>query len=717
MLIYLKKKDENYDVSNVKNTNVKSNNKIETSHKKKEKNDVNKSQLINDSKKEDDKTEKNVSNKIVKSSKDKNIEDKNKDYKKHKTVKKELKKDEEIDLNNLGLSKEEKEYNLEYFDNKQTNKKEENKQTNKKEENKQNGNKEDKAKDDECEDVMNNGSVAGAGLGFVISRFSKKEFKDLIERTEKYLEALKTEYSYLYEGTDKTGLFSYEDNKRIEHKNMMKDLFNRYLQRFNLKKILFESDMDLDVYFYYITDLMYNKYKNKIYYHTDKLGLSLKDMMCFTLEFREKMKYDTLFDKEFFFRENYFISRKLKGYKLLDFFVKTRREYFWFLDKETKINVLVILFGENLKHVIFLRNPNEIVLKEAEKVTKIEKHIDKYGIRFISDDINEWHIKQLYPCLKEQYFYDSKNILFIVRDSYEKFTEEELDIRLEFEHFKYRYILNLLRNKLFHSLYDDDYPILEVTDDKKDDNKNQNDTKIYKVLELDNEDFFKNEDKKHKYVAQLTYNLDCDARFKDIFNLDSEYLNKNFKDLINEFGYKKIEVKPQDLEDVFTVKFYGDDEKFTTEENLKKLMDEIMKNIIKKQYDEDFFDSNIVIKRFKHYLNDSEELDSYYKDRPDENRLRRILLKKNKTYLLRSAAVGVVDWSEKYRGYLPMIDLIIKSFGKFKLPFSNKVIDIEENYIEDYVLRVYENMRCGVETFEKTIKKGPNEVKVFKNII
>ena len=62
----------------------------------------------------------------------------------------------------------------------------------------------------------------------------------------------------------------------------------------------------------------------------------------------------------------------------------------------------------------------------------------------------------------------------------------------------------------------------------------------------------------------------------------------------------------------------------------------------------------------------------------------------------------------------------MKSYHEYKHPFSNKIFDMHNKYIEDYLLKVVENLNYARFNSEKIIKdvvsKGPFDIKVFKNI-
>ncbi len=163
---------------------------------------------------------------------------------------------------------------------------------------------------------------------------------------------------------------------------------------------------------------------------------------------------------------------------------------------------------------------------------------------------------------------------------------------------------------------------------------------------------------------------------------------------------------------------------------MNKFVEDLTKQIPPKNY-EDLYGSNNTIRLFRSYLNDEEKLEKYFKERDNgrklkDNELAAVkdmitgFVKENNGHNYENTIIAAstvpIDWSEKYRGEIPFIDLITKSFSKYKEPFSNKVMDVDSPFINDYVLRVYENLVDGINVLKETINNNMISVEVLKNL-
>lgn len=515
-------------------------------------------------------------------------------------------------------------------------------------------------------------------------------------------------------------------------------------KKFGNLKTIKERDEFLQERFIKIMD----KYMDKVYDSKKFKILRLDEIYQFMDEITEKRYCDVLNDEDMFCLQRFLNDHMVKGFKLVDWISKLRHSYFIFEDEETKIKIVVILYGKGLDNVIFLRKPTEDALEEYNKIKDrdIEREITEDGIIINVDVFSKDLIKSIYPLIKQQYYDDPKNILIIVRDasSYVRGRSKSLLDWVDFDHNKYDKIMEGLKENLFNKLYEDnygDFKLKRALEEQEIKNVKEKEVLRYDIKENDNKKLFTINGTESKFLAEVTYHLRGDARYKDIFNFDSEAVNQkieedrrcvNLKKYMIDRGINYIEFVPQNEKEILKVKFYGDDEKFFSKDKIEVISNTIIAFIVKKFFLPDvknnvtFYEGvknlNRVLKTYNEYCKDHEKLGKYIDEKERQNCFYCHGAIENipKIFEMKEMLVTIpVDCSPNYRGYIPIIPLIIESFGKYNVPFSNKIFDMDNRYIEDYILRVIENLYDASLNGEKIAKdvihKGPYDIKVLKN--
>ena len=490
---------------------------------------------------------------------------------------------------------------------------------------------------------------------------------------------------------------------------------------------------------------MIEKYKDNIIFNIDRLKLSIEEQLNFILEIQYICNILVKYYKDFFYYKEQIRSYEEEGYLFKYFVRKLKNGFIVYEDEETKINVIYAPKGKRLKHFIYFRNPAESVLNVVEKVKKnmnnnsVEIYVDNNGgLRIVYDDLNEDFLRKIYPCVKQQYYENSKDIIFFIKDV----TLDSDAVPEEFSHYdskRFR-MFKILKDNMFLKLYNDEYEIKYIENEEKTDlnSKKRSNKVLYNLKEIRDKKIFHDDEEDFKYVAKVKYFLNCLARFKDIFNMNSAFLKEKFKKLLSSYEFYDFVIKPQNEEDCFEIKFCGYDKFFENKEKLISKINGFMNKfveILTKQNGfncyNDLYDSNNTICLYKSYLNNADKITNYFTERDYRGKykdnelqvLKNVISKFTKVNKASDdensiimAATLPVDWSEKYRGSIPFMDLITKSFSKYGEPFSDKVIDRKDHFIEDYVLRVYENLVDGINVLEETVNNNMVSIEVFKNL-
>lgn len=491
------------------------------------------------------------------------------------------------------------------------------------------------------------------------------------------------------------------------------------------------------------------KYRGKVYDSKKFEILRLHEIYQFMNEITEKRYCDVLNDEDMFCLQRFLNDHMVEGFKLIDWISKLRHGYFIFEDEETKIKIVAILYGKGLDNFIFLRKPTEDALEEYRKIKDkdIEREITEDGILIRVDIFSKDLIKSIYPLMKQQYYDEPSNILIIVRDasSYERGRKKSLLDWVDFDHNKYDKIMEGLKENLFNRLYEDnygDFKLKKVVEEQEPGNVVEEKGLTYDIKESDNRKIFTVNGVESKFLAEVTYNLKGDARYKDIFNFDSEVVNQKIEEdkryvdlrkymIDKEINY--IEFVPQNEKEILKVKFYGDDEKFFSKDDMVMVSNNILSFIVKKFFAPDvknnvsFYEGvknlNVVLKTYNEYCKDHEKLGKYIDEKEKQNCFycHGAIEYMPKIIEIKERLVTIpIDCSPNYRGYIPIIPLIIESFGKYGVPFSNKIFDMDNKYIEDYLLRIIENLYDASLNGEKIAKdvihKNPFDIKVLKNL-
>ena len=572
-----------------------------------------------------------------------------------------------------------------------------------------------------------------------------KRTQILVSDTLNNVIKIKNKYSPKKESTLE---FDYFSKKKME--DVFKSLVKTIVKNANILNIYEtinqEEKMEIPKYIELKQKSMLEKYKDNIFFNIEKLHLPIEEQLNFLFEADDIFNLLIQYYKDFFHYKRTLKSYEEEGYKIKDIVKKIRNDFVIYEDEETKINVIYAKKGKKLKHFIYFKNPTESVIKEVEKVkgninnNSVEIYMDKYGgIRIVYDDLNEDFLRKIYPCVRQQYDENSKNILFFIKDVTINSIPKPDDIF--FEDLKRYSMLKILKENMFNKLYNDVYELRFAEDEEKK-NLELKETKkevSFNLKEIKDKNLFYNKEENFKYVAKVKYYLDCLARFRDIFNMSGDFVKEKFKDLLRSYGFYDFSIKPQNEEDYFEIKICGYESFFENKQDfinkVNKFMDDFSKKLMEETDDSycynKLYDSNNTIRLYKSYLNDEEKLEKYLRERDNrgkfidnefdavKNNVRRFAKINNgingeKTII--SAAVVPIDWSEKYRGDISFTDLIIKSFSKYGEPFSNKVIDVDSPFIKDYLLRVFENLVDGVDVFKKTIKENMEDVEVLKNL-
>ena len=498
--------------------------------------------------------------------------------------------------------------------------------------------------------------------------------------------------------------------------------------------------------FYGNMEYFIKKYYNKIYNQPQRLGLCEERIIALLQEIYDKIFYDIFKDSDFYYyKQKYLRDFEIDGYYIDYAYCKMEQDYIIFKENLTGIRLIYFRTGKKLKDIIFIASPSDTTLKvlKNKKIKSNENYDvihDEDGIKFVlKKGYTLEIIEELYDVLKEQFLCDESKITFLIRNNslINRYYLKSIEGRDDCEDIKFYSLLLYLKEVFFNRLKqeektdysEDSFVIFSKENEIKNDQTEDKNKSLYNCLEYEGEDkekFFTNNGKEHEYVAEIIYNLNLPkARFKDAFNFDSGYFNDAFKNLDENYGFTGVSVVPQNQDDKFIVKFYGNDEKSFYKNNISKTAPEIIKKIIfdildqsPKNSNEIFFkkesfDSNLILKRYEYYMKFKNKFLEYLKKQPDKNEFYHSLKKYTPT-LRRSFSPIFVDWDENYRGYVPMQDLVMRSLAKYDIPFSEKVIDVEENKIEDYILRVYENVADGEEYVKKVLEKGFDEIKVYK---
>lgn len=494
-----------------------------------------------------------------------------------------------------------------------------------------------------------------------------------------------------------------------------------------------------------------NKYKEKFYDLGKFMVLTLDEICQFLNEIKEKRYCDALKDEDMFYRSRFMNEHKVEGFDLVDYYSKLRQDYFVYEEEKTKIKIVVILYGKGLDNFIFLNNPSEKAIEEFKKIKDKEiKEITEDGIIIKTDRFCRDVIKSIYPLMKQQYYDDRSNILIIVRDasSYSPASSRGMFDWVDIEDDKYSLVMKKLKENLLTKLYDDknndeEYRGYEIYDENKEKQKQvvNVESPKYCLKNSSDQDIFTKDDKTSKYFSEITYKIKGDPRYKDIFNFDADTINKKTKEDYKYNGLKSymekkrinyIDFVPQDANEVFKIRFYGDDEACFSEKDMGRIGNKVVTYILKNFFSiadeskDSFYqtvkDVNRTLKSYQEYYENDKKLQDYLLDMRVRNCYCRhsafdnfFIFVEKKDY-----ATFPIDCSKDYRGYIPIANLIMKSFHEYKHPFSNKIFDMHNKYIEDYLLKVIENLHYASSNSEKIIKevvkKGPFDIKVFKNI-
>lgn len=579
-----------------------------------------------------------------------------------------------------------------------------------------------------------------------------KELGKYIENFRKAIKLITCNLEHAIEVKDK---YSSEKEYNYFGKEKVKEMFKNFIEQFVktanpvsvYEAINQDEKVELSEYIKTKQKKMLEKYKDNIYFNIEKLWLSVNEQLDFLFEIEEMFNFLIQYYKDFFFYKEKIKSYEEEGYKIKDLVKKIRNDFVIYEDEETKINVIYATKGKKLKHFIYFRNPSEKVknmietAKQNIRNNSVEIYVDENGgIRVVYDDLNEDFLRKIYPFIKQQYYENSNNMLFFIKDVTINFfptSDEFVD-----ENLKRYTMLKILKDHLFTKLYNDEYEINfdynKQDEEEKDLNTNLKKDVSFNLKVIKDEGIFYDVKENFKYIAKVKYFLDCLARFKDIFNMNSEFINKRFEKLLRSNGFYNFLIKPQNEKDLFEVNFYGYEVFFENKENflnkvnkfMNKFVEDLTKQIPPKNY-EDLYSSNNTIRLFRSYLNDEEKLEKYFKERDNgrklkDNELAAVkdmitgFVKENNGHNYENTIIAAstvpIDWSEKYRGEIPFIDLITKSFSKYKEPFSNKVMDVDSPFINDYVLRVYENLVDGINVLKETINNNMISVEVLKNL-
>ena len=540
--------------------------------------------------------------------------------------------------------------------------------------------------------------------------------------------------------TDKRilNLIFYDDSfKRREFYGTILNLIRREMKFSNLKLLVDENKDLVDEIFKKLA-VLYNKNKDKVFLDPSKLGFYLDELVeNFNLELKNILHNSVRFDKDFILRDSYLHNVVVPDYKVKKMVTKFMNRYYVYEEEETKMNVVLAIPGWDYKHVIFLKNPNKKTLKIAEELRNVKKIVEKDGIKFINDDINEDFIAKIYPCLKEQYYDEKDNILILIKDVLNSFCRKELDFDSQNENYKYTTILKLLKDNLFTKLYNDnynDYPT-KYNDEKKEENeKNEENSNNFEYLKEENKDFFKKDQEIYKYCAEVEYKLpkNFEAKGKDILDFDRDGLKNLLKNELEKHGYFNFDVDFDILKDSLKMKFFGNDEQDFKKEKFLNNLGEINEKLIS-EWDYDFNNSknltgfllkcnslNRPLKMYENIRTDKKKFEKFFRDNWELNRLRFYFTTNyEKSFhegFDKNFAVASIDWVNEYRAKTPIWDLILKSFKERGELFSEKVFDIEDDVINDYVLRIYENLKNASVDLVNLFFYGKQNVTIRENL-
>lgn len=487
--------------------------------------------------------------------------------------------------------------------------------------------------------------------------------------------------------------------------------------------------------------VLYDKNKDKIFFNPSNVGFSVTDLIRnFNLEFKNILHNSVRFDKDFLLRDNFVCAFKVPGYKTKKMVTKFTNRYYVYEEEESKARVVLAVPGWDFKHIIILKNPNEKTLKKAEELKNVEKYIEKDEIRIVNDSINEDFIKKIYPCVKNQYYDDRDNLLVLIKDATKGYFKNRLNgnDELQFENEKYTTILKILKEHLFSRIYNDYDFDLKYVDEKKEEQENEQKKVLnsFEYFKEENKDFFEKDEEVYKYCSEVEFKLPkhFKAKSKDILDFDRDGLKNFLKDELENCGYFNFDVNFDILKDSLKLKFFGNDDKSFKQEEFSENLDKIKTKLISEFcYD---FDKNEPLTGFLLKCNSlNRPLKMYENIRTNEKKFERFFYDNRSLDRLRidfinefprsfnegfekNFATAVIDWSKEYRAKTPMWDLIIKSFKdneKGEL-FSDEVFDIENDTINDYVLRIYENLKNASFDLANLFFEGESRVKIYENL-
>ncbi len=571
-----------------------------------------------------------------------------------------------------------------------------------------------------------------------MSEFKENMFEQILKHRDYYHHMFKKYLEVFLNDKDSEvkmqSLFSMEDF--LPHEYGI--LIMKILRLFKVREILeFCSDKNIKISEYCSKNFtrLYSKYKKKIYNKPEILGFSIDEIFKnLILEISGMIYHDMLFDDGLFYYKRLKRTGAVEGYDLISIVNKFNNKYLNYKEKVTGIRFIVMPESDEYKNIIFIKNPSRYILNLAQRLSGVDVKITKGGLQITAKEITKKLLDDLLPIVVSKYCNNSKDILFIIKDCYanEKLFEDSIDVKPEVAEndrdypYFYKRVLNLIRDYMFKNV-NDDRAFTEYEKEKKFENLNKEQEKYDEKCE---EEFFNYGEGKSRYVITLTFPLQCLAKEKDIFNIDENKMRLMFNSnpgFLNTFKIKEVDVVPQNMDDCFTLKFYidkYDDETVTHVRNYSLFVLNKMSNAMVEQKKVNNINGlcayNKIICEYLKYLNSKEKRLKFLKEHPYENSVKNKFATSNRTYCDDSLAVGFLDWSRKYRGTIPVENLIVKSFYKENDPFSEFYFDIADGHIQDYVLRVYENILNSVEIFSNVISSAYNDdektvVKVYKN--
>lgn len=542
-----------------------------------------------------------------------------------------------------------------------------------------------------------------------------------------------------------------------DYKFVLLKTFSKFGRK-NILDICTKKNMTVSDYFFNLSKKLYSKYKDRIYNNAENLGFDIGEVVDnFLLENQYKIYCDMLYDKDLFYYKNYSDNQKVQGYEISNLINKTGNIYTIYEDERTKINLVLIKDSQDCNLIVFIREPNNYVLKLAKDLAKdfsdvdvkksdlglqiTLKNIDNTGIGEKEFDYDVFN--RLLPILNNIYCKSKgKDILFILEDAYpfEGFLNDFMKDKNSFEggdRVFFKRVLNALKTNLLDKLNED----LSVYESEQ---AQQFETEGYfkeqkKEPKLGKE-FFTYDNVTAKYVADVKCAIPKSylAKDREIFNFCDELFRIFYPRIldIRDLDFRKIKaikLVSENKEDCFHFKIYTDSEYVV--KNIKSYCLALLKEIaytlewILRSKPKILYRLNKTLGRYYGYLEDEKRLDEYFKKNYHENLIKKDLFQEykevydsvdGKRYFKKASAVACVDWSKLYRGSIPIIELILKSFAKESYPFSDYYFDIVDgNCIEDYILRICENVKNGVVKFRNFVNFCSNDgslldIKIYK---